>query len=320
MGIDGFAGPVWFALLAVLAAVVVVYVVLQRRGRRHVVRFANLAVLDRVAPARSARWRHVPPALFLVACVAFTVALAGPTAQAKVPRNRATVMLVIDVSPSMDATDIRPSRIKAAQAAAKSFVRNMTNGINLGLVTFGGSATVEVSPTTARTPVAEAIDNIKLQAATATGEALAAALQSITQFERGLGGPSQAPPAMIVLMSDGKQTAGRDEFTMAQQCRDANVPVSTISYGTSDGVVDLEGQQIPVPVDDDSLRQIADISGGQFYKADSSDKLRETYRSLGEQIGYETKETDASKPFAAFGALLALTAAGAGLIVSQRIP
>jgi Ca-activated chloride channel homolog len=320
VGIDGFATPLWFILLAVVIAVFGTYLRLARGRKRHVVRFANLPLLEKIAPRRSTRWRHVPPALFLVAFVALTVALAGPMAQAKVPRNRATVVLVIDVSPSMDATDITPSRIKAAQSAAKDFVRNMTEGINLGLVTFGGSATVDVSPTTVRKPVTDAIDNIRLQPATATGEAIAAALQSVQQFEKGLGGPSGAPPARIVLMSDGKQTAGRDEYAMAKQCKDARIPISTISYGTLDGVVDLDGQQIPVPVDDDSLHQLADISGGDFYKADSSDKLRQIYQSLGEQIGYETQETDVSKPFIALGALLTLSAAGTALIVSQRIP
>ncbi|MBA8924451.1 Ca-activated chloride channel family protein [Kutzneria viridogrisea] len=320
VGIDGFSTPLWFALLAVILAVFGTYFWRARRRRRHVVRFANLPLLEQVAPTGSYRWRHVPPVLFLVAFVLLTVALAGPQAQAKVPRNRATVMLVIDVSPSMEATDIRPSRIKAAQGAAKDFVQNMTEGINLGLVTFGGSATVDVSPTTARKPVTDAIDNIKLQPATATGEAIAAALQAIQQFEKGLGGPSGAPPARIVLMSDGKQTAGRDEFAMAKQCKEGGIPISTISYGTSDGVVDLEGQQVPVPVDDESLHELADMSGGEFYKADTSDKLREIYQSLGEQIGYETQQTDVSKPFVALGALATITAAGAALLVSQRLP
>jgi Ca-activated chloride channel homolog len=320
VGIDGFAAPVWFALLIGVGAVFGAYYWVNRRHRRHVVRFANMAVLDRVAPKRPSRWRSVPPILFLVGFVLLTVALAGPLAEAKVPRNRATVMLVIDVSPSMKATDIQPSRIKAAQIAARSFVQDMTGGVNLGLVTYGGSATVDVSPTTARQPVVDAIDNIQLQPATATGEAIAAALQSIQQFERGLGGPSGAPPAQIVLMSDGKQTAGRDEFAMAKQCEDAKIPISTISYGTSDGVVELQNQEVPVPVDDESLHQLADISGGQFFKADSSDKLNQIYASLGQQIGYETQETDVSKPFVAIGAVLAVVAAAGALILSQRVP
>jgi Ca-activated chloride channel family protein len=320
VGIDGFASPVWFALLIGVGAVFGAYFWVSRRRRRHVVRFANMAVLDKVAPPKPSRWRAVPPILFLIAFVALTAALAGPMAEAKVPRNRATVMLVIDVSPSMDATDIQPSRIKAAQIAAKSFVEKMTGGVNLGLVTYGGSATVDVSPTTARKPVTDAIDNITLQPATATGEAIAAALQSIQQFERGLGGPAGAPPAQIVLMSDGKQTAGRDEFAMAKEAKDAKIPINTISYGTSDGVVMLQNQEVPVPVDDDSLHQLADISGGQFFKADTSDKLNQIYASLGQQIGYETQETDVSKPFVALGAVLTVLGAAGALVLSQRVP
>jgi Ca-activated chloride channel family protein len=318
--LSGFTDPLWLLLIGVVAVLAVGYVIVQRLRVRDTKRFTNLELLERVAPRRPGWQRHIPPAMLAVGLILLSIALAGPTAEQKVPRNRATVMLVIDVSPSMDATDIQPSRIKAAQAAAKSFVSNMTGGVNLGLVTYGGSATVDVSPTTARKPVVDAIDNIVLQPATATGEAIAAALQSIQQFERGLGGPAGAPPAQIVLMSDGKQTAGRDEFAMAKECKDAKIPINTISYGTSDGVVVLQNQEVPVPVDDESLHQLADISGGQFFKADTSDKLNQIYASLGQQIGYETQETDVSKPFVALGAVLTVLGAAGALLLSQRVP
>jgi Ca-activated chloride channel family protein len=318
VSIDGFATPWWFLVLLLVAAIVVGYLLVQRRRKRHVLRFANLSVLERVAP-RSPGWRrHVPAALFVAAFVLLTVGLAGPTAEAKVPRNRATVMLVLDVSNSMVATDIQPSRIKAAQASAKSFVRNMTPGVNLGLETFGGSATINVSPATERQPVLDSIDAIKLLPGTATGDAIAAALQAISQFGRIIpGGP---PPAAIVLMSDGKQTVGRSEFEAAKDAKAQKVPIYTISFGTLDGVIELEGQRIPVPVDDDSLHQLADDTDGQFFKADSNQKLQEVYDRLGEQIGYETTERDVSKPFFSFGALAAILAAGTALVISQRLP
>lgn len=316
--IDGFASPAWFVLLAAVAAVVVGYLLVQRRRKRHVLRFANLELLDRVAPARPGWPRHVPAVLFVVAFVLLTVGLAGPTAEAKIPRNRATVMLTVDVSLSMVSTDIQPSRIKAAQASAKSFVEHMTPGINLGLETFGGAATIDVSPTTDRHPVMAAIDAMKLQPSTATGDAIAAALQAIQSFGNVIpGGP---PPAVIVLMSDGKQTVGRDEFEMAQEAARQKIPVNTISFGTEDGTIELDGKEVPVPVDDDSLHKLADISGGQFFKADTSEKLQQIYDHLGEQIGYETTERDVSKPFFALGSLVAITAAGAALLISQRLP
>ncbi|MGH3844886.1 MAG: VWA domain-containing protein, partial [Pseudonocardiaceae bacterium] len=176
MSLGGFTTPLWFLLLVVVAALAIGYVWMQRRRRRQVLRFANLAMLERVAPKRQGWQRHVPVALLLAALVLFTVALAGPTAEQKVPRNRATVMLVIDVSLSMRATDIEPTRIAAAQREAKRFAHDLTPGVNLGLVSFAGSATVLQPPTTDRLSVIRSIDNLKLAEATGTGEAIFAAL------------------------------------------------------------------------------------------------------------------------------------------------
>jgi Ca-activated chloride channel family protein len=227
-------------------------------------------------------------------------------------------MLTMDVSNSMVATDIQPTRIASAQASAKSFVQNITPGINLGLETFGGTPTVNVTPVTDRRPVLDGIDAIKLLPGTGTGEAIAAALQAIDDFSRIVpGGP---PPAAIVLMSDGKQTVGRDEFAVAKDAASKKIPIYTISFGTASGVIDLNGRRIPVPVDDDSLHQLADISGGTFFKADSDRKLHQVYDQLSQDIGYETTEQDASKPFFALGALVSLSAAGTALLISQRLP
>jgi len=154
-----------FAVLALLVG----YLIVLRLRRRYVMRFANLGLLERVAPKRQGWARHVPTALLLVALVGLTVALAGPTAQHKVPRNRATVMLAIDVSLSMDATGVAPTRLKAAQAAGKAFIDGLTPGVNLGVVAFAGTATVLVSPTADRAAPTAAIDNLKLAERTATG-------------------------------------------------------------------------------------------------------------------------------------------------------
>jgi Ca-activated chloride channel family protein len=206
VSLTGFTSPLWFLLLVVVAALAVGYVWMQRRRRRQVLRFANLAMLERVAPHRQGWYRHLPVALLLAGLVLFTVALAGPTAEQKVPRNRATVMLVIDVSLSMRATDIEPTRIAAAQREAKRFVHDLTPGVNLGLVSFAGSATVLVSPTTERVSVMRAIDNLKLAEATGTGEAIFAALSSIEAFGAVVPDVQGPPPARIVLLTDGKQT------------------------------------------------------------------------------------------------------------------
>jgi Ca-activated chloride channel family protein len=324
--LSGFVTPWWFLLVFAVLALGAGYVVVQRMLRRKTLRFSNLALLEKVARKRSDWWRHAPPALLLIALALLTVALAGPTAEQKVPRNRATVLLVIDTSLSMEATDVEPTRFKAAQDAAKQFTDGLTPGINLGLISFSGSATVLVSPTTDRGQVRGAIDGLKLGEATATGEAIAAALQAVKSFGSILSGAEGPPPARIVLMSDGKQTvpadldAPRGAFTQAKDAKSQNVPISTISFGTEGGMIELQGERRPVPVDDDSLREVAELSGGEFYKAATAEQLKEVYATLGEQIGYETKHADSSKPWLMLGTLLALAAAGGALVFSQRLP
>ncbi len=327
MSLSGFTAAIWFLLLVVVAALAAGYVWMQRRRRRQVLRFANLAMLERVAPKRQGWQRHVPVALLLAALVLFTVALAGPTAEQKVPRNRATVMLVIDVSLSMRATDIEPSRIAAAQGEAKRFAHDLTPGVNLGLVSFAGSATTLQPPTTERASVIRHIDNLKLAEATGTGEAIFAALSSIEAFGAVVADAQGSPPARIVLLTDGKQTVPtadgddpRGAFTAARAAAAAKIPISTISFGTAYGQVEINGERQPVPADDESMRRVADLSGGQFYDAGSAGQLSDVVNTLGEQIGYETKRADASKPWQIAGTLIAVLAAAGALAIGQRLP
>lgn len=326
MSLTGFAAPWWFLLLIAVAAVAVGYVLAQRARRRRTMRFANLALLEKVAPRTQGWVRHLPAVLVVLSLLMLTVALAGPTAEQKVPRNRATVMLVIDVSLSMEATDIVPTRLKAAQEAATQFAKNMTPGINLGLISFAGTATVLVNPTTDRNGVINAIGSLKLAQSTATGEGIFAALQSVESFSSVVGGADGPPPARIVLMSDGKQTvpedlyAARGGYTAAQAAKQAGVPISSISFGTTHGTVDIDGKAQPVPVDDESLHEIARLSGGEFYKAASAEELKKVYADLGEQIGYELKDADASKPWVVVGTLMLMLGAAASLFYGQRLP
>ncbi|NBH05830.1 VWA domain-containing protein [Amycolatopsis sp. SID8362] len=326
MSLTGFTAPWWFLLLIAVAAVAVGYVLAQRARRKRTMRFANLDLLERVAPKSQGWVRHVPAVLIVLSLLLLTVALAGPTAEQKVPRNRATVMLVIDVSLSMEATDVAPTRLKAAQDAATQFAQNMTPGINLGLISFAGTATVLVNPTTDRNGVIKAIENLKLAQSTATGEGIFAALQSVESFSTVVGGADGPPPARIVLMSDGKQTvpedlyAARGGYTAAQAAKQAGVPISSISFGTTHGSVDIDGKAQPVSVDDESLREIARLSGGDFYKAASAEELKKVYADLGEQIGYEIKDADASKPWVVVGTLILMIGAAASLFFGQRLP
>ncbi|MDX5310585.1 MAG: VWA domain-containing protein [Rhodococcus sp. (in: high G+C Gram-positive bacteria)] len=326
MSISDFTAPWWLLFLAVVLALAAGYVAVQSRRMRHTLRFTNFELLEKVAPQRPGRSRHVPVALLLAGLALLTVAAAGPTAEQRVPRNRATVVLVIDVSLSMQATDVEPTRLAAAQAAAKSFADDLTPGINLGLVAFSGTASVLVSPTTNREATKTAIDNLQLSERTATGEAIFTALQSVDTLAAVLGGGDQAPPARIVLLSDGKQTVPespddpRGGFTAARQAADKDVPVSTISFGTEYGTVSIENERIPVPVDDPSLKEIANLSGGTFFTASNLQELEDAYNTLEEQIGYETTRGDASRPWLILGVLAVTGGVGAALLLRQRLP
>src|SRR5687768_13993333 len=250
-----FSQPWWRLCLFVVGALVVGYFVLLGRRRRDVVVFTNLELLDTVAPKRPGWYRHLPAAALITAVAVLTIALAGPMAEARVPRNRATVVLVIDVSLSMQATDVEPTRLAAAQAAAKSFADQLTPGVNLGLVAFAGTAAVLVSPTTDREAVKRAVDALRLSESTATGEAIFAAMASIETFSQSVSGTEEGPPpARIVLMSDGKQTVpgpdgeteARGAFTAARKAAEAKVPVSTISFGTDYGSIEIDGDRTSV--------------------------------------------------------------------------
>ncbi|MFC9360205.1 VWA domain-containing protein [Rhodococcus sp. NPDC057014] len=326
MSLSQFTSPWWLLFLLVVGALVAGYVWVQRQRQKHTLRFTNYALLEKVAPSRPGRSRHIPALLMVLALVFFSVALAGPTEDKRVPRNRATVILVIDVSLSMKATDVEPTRLAAAQDAAKSFADGLTPGINLGLVAFAGTASVLVSPTTNREATKVAIDNLQLSERTATGEAIFTSLQSIDTLAAVLGGSDQAPPARIVLLSDGKQTVPenpddpRGGFTAARQAKDKDVPISTISFGTSYGKVEIEDERIPVPVDDPSLREIANLSGGSFFTASSLEELRDVYDTLEEQIGFETTRGDASRPWLVLGVLSATAGLILALVLRQRLP
>lgn len=326
MSLSAFASPWWLVFLLVVAALAGGYVLVQRRRHKHTLRFTNLELLEKVAPHRPGLARHVPTALVLCGLLLLTVAVAGPTAEKRVPRNRATVILVIDVSLSMKSTDVKPTRLAAAQDAAKSFAEGLTPGINLGLVAFAGTASVLVSPTTNRDETKAAIDNLQLAERTATGEAIFTALQSIDTLAAVLGGGDQAPPARIVLLSDGKQTVPespddpRGGFTAAREAAAKHVPISTISFGTTYGTVSIENERIPVPVDDASLREIANLSGGSFFTASSLEELRNVYDTLEEQIGFETIRGDASRPWLILGVLATAAGLGTALLLRQRLP
>ncbi|MGW0182900.1 VWA domain-containing protein [Nocardia sp. NPDC003345] len=333
MSISNFTAPIWLGFLAVILLLALGYLLAQRGKQRRMLRFSNMEQLEKVAPNRPSSWRHVPIVLLIVGMVFSTIGAAGPTAEQKVPRNRATVVLVMDVSLSMEATDVSPNRLQVAQEAAKNFAEGLTPGVNLGLVTYAGTASVLVSPTTDRGSVKAAIDNIKLAQRTATGEGIFTALQSIETLASVVGGSETPPPARVVLMSDGKQTVPdfedydnpRHEFVAARLAKTKQIPVTTISFGTQWGVVEIPREdggsdQQEVPVDDEAMQEIARLSGGEFFTASSLQELSSVYETLEEQIGYEVTRGDASRAWWLLGLFMTLAGVVAALVMRQRLP
>lgn len=326
ISLSDFAHPWFFLFLLVVAGLVGLYVVVQVARQQRILRFANMELLESVAPKRPSRWRHVPAILLVASLVLLTVAMAGPQNDVRTPRNRAVVMLVIDVSQSMRATDVEPSRLAAAQEAAKQFADQLTPGINLGLISYAGTATVLVSPTVNREPTKLAIDKLQLADRTATGEAIFTALQAIATVGAVIGGGDGPPPARIVLMSDGKETVPsnpdnpKGAYTAARTAKDQGVPISTVSFGTPYGYVEINDQRQPVPVDEVMLKKIAELSDGNHYSAASLEQLKEVFSSLQDQIGYETVKGDASVGWLRLGALTLALAALAALLINRRLP
>jgi Ca-activated chloride channel homolog len=326
VSLAGFQHAWFFLFLLAVLLVIGIYVVQQFARRRRVLRFANMDVLERVAPSHPGRWRHLPTILLATSLVLLTTAMAGPTSNVRIPLNRAVVVLVIDVSESMASTDVAPNRLAAAQEAGKQFADQLTPAINLGLVEFAANASLLVAPTTNRDAVKAGIDSLKPMPKTATGEGLFTALQAIATVGSVMGGGEGPPPARIVLESDGAENVPLDPnapqgaFTAARAAKDQGVQISTISFGTPYGTVEYEGANIPVPVDDQTLRKICEITDGQAFHADSLDSLKDVYTTLQHQIGYETVKGDASAAWMLLGAVVMAGAVLAGLLVNRRLP
>lgn len=315
-----FVDPLRLVLLAVVAAAIIAYVVLQARRSTYSLRFTNVDLLASVAPRRPGWRRHLPAALFVVAVAALVVAWAGPTAPTTVPVERATVMLAIDVSLSMQAQDVEPDRLRAAQAAAVDFLAVVPPELNVGLVTFSGVATIAVPPTTDRDLVAEAVQRLQLAERTAIGEAIFASLDAINLVPTEPG--AEQVPAAIVLMSDGATTAGRADDLAVAAAVEQGVPVTTIAFGTDEGAITIPGDPIPipVPVDRTALEVIAADTGGAFFSAVTAQQLEEVYVDIGSSIGFTTAQQDISSWFIG-AALLALIATGAmSLAWFSRLP
>lgn len=313
-----FLSPWRLLLLLVVAAVVVAYVVQARRRSTYTVRFTELDLLASVAPRRPGWRRHVSASLLALSLVALVVGFARPQAQVDVPAERATVVVALDVSLSMQAVDVSPTRLSAAQQAATAFVEALPARFNVGLVSFSGTAALVVPPTQDHAKVTQAVQDLTLDNGTAIGEAVLTSLGALKQLPGAPGLP--APPARIVLLSDGSNTVGRPVEQGVSAARDAGVPVSTIAFGTREGTVTIMRQTISVPVDRGALQALADGTGGKAYTAESATALSGVYSDIGSQVGTTQERREVTSRFTGLGLLLATGAAVLGLLWGIRLP
>ncbi|MCZ2818182.1 VWA domain-containing protein [Modestobacter sp. VKM Ac-2984] len=315
-----FQSPWWLAGLLAVVALVGLYVLLQRRRAKYAARFTNVALLGSLVPKRAGWRRHVAFGLVALGLAVLVASLAQPSTEVRVPRERATVIMAVDVSLSMRATDVEPDRFQAMQLAAEEFVEVLPERINLGLVAFAGTAATLVTPTTDREEVRTAIENLELAEATAIGDAIFTSLTAITNYQATLASEGmEAPPARIVLLSDGYSTVGREATQAIDAAIDASVPVSTIAFGTDYGTLDINGERVPVPVDRATLEQIAEETDGSYSEAASAAELSEVFEDLGSQIGYTTEPQDISPWFVRGGVLFAFLGVVASLLWTNRL-
>ena len=313
-----FREPVLLLALALLPLAVAAYVLAQRRRRRFAVRYSNVAVLATVA-GRS--WgRHLPAALALLALAALLIALGRPERTVAAPQRQGTVMMVTDTSGSMDATDVSPSRLRAAQAAARALAKKLPEQFRLGLVSFNNAAEQLVAPTTDRSQVRAAIDGLKVHGSTAMGDGLELGLQSARTRVTDTEGRPHRVPAVMVLLSDGKSERGAEPVDIADRAKKLKVPIYTIALGTQQGTLNRGGRSIPVPPDNVTLRDVAETTGGRFFASPSATRLETIYENLGTRFSTRREKQEVTAAFA--GAALVLLLAGGilSLLRTGRIP
>jgi Ca-activated chloride channel family protein len=346
-----FASPELLVALLLVPLAIALYLFIQRRRARYAVAFTNVDLLSNLVPRTPAWRRHVPPALYLGAIGALVLALARPSMIMAVPRQEATIILAMDVSGSMQATDVAPTRLAAAKKAASDFVDQLPDTFQVGLVVFSTAPRVAVSPTTDRVAIHRALDSLVAQGGTALGDAIAASLDAAATVTAAPGtaapsasAPSAAPSAApspggpatpssgepplvaTVLLSDGANSTGSLEpLDAASRAAALGVPVYTIALGTQDGVVQVpnrEGQlqTLAVPPDTETLAAIAETTGARFFDAPTAQDLAQIYENLGSKVGFTDEQREVTQLFAAAGLLFVIVGAGLAAHWFNRFP
>ncbi|ABE45789.1 VWA domain-containing protein [Polaromonas sp. JS666] len=343
-----FLWPQFLWLLLAVPLLVLLYLWLLRRKKKLAVRYASLAIIkEAMGPGQSIR-RHIPPILFLLAMALMLLATARPMAVITLPSNQQTIMLAIDVSGSMRATDVQPSRLVAAQTAAKAFLTELPRTVKVGLVAFAGSAQVAQIPTVNREDLVSAIDRFQLQRGTAIGNGIVMSLatlfpdagidlqsmQSGRERQRGFAidqekkeakeftpvAPGSYNSAAIILLTDGQRTTGVDSLDAAKLAADRGVRVYTVGIGTVDGeTIGFEGWSMRVRLDEETLKGIARATQAEYFYAGTATDLKKVYETLSSRLTVEKKETEVSALLALAAAALALLSAGLSLLWFNRI-
>jgi len=329
----------WLELLwglLLLPALVLAYLLLLRKRKRNTVRLASVALVKQAMGAGPGWRRHLPPALLLAAVAVLLLASARPVAKLKLPSQQETIVLAMDVSGSMRATDVQPNRLVAAQEAAKAFVAGLPRTVRIGVVSFAGTAAVVQAPTFSREDVVAAIDRFQLQRGTAIGSGLVLSLATLFPDEgidlsqiTGARAMPAAPgekkekkpftpvepgsysSAAVILLTDGQRTTGPDPMEAAKMAAERGVKVYTVGVGTKAGeTIGFEGWSMRVKLDEETLKNIANATRANYFYAGTAEDLKQVYQGLSSRLVVETKETEVTALFALAGALLALLAGG----------
>jgi Ca-activated chloride channel homolog len=311
-----FASPIGLLALLVLPLGALALRAARARRRRYALRFPAVSTVALVLPQSPAWRRWLPTALLALAATALALAIAKPQHTIALPVQQASVVLVSDASGSMAATDVEPTRLDAARSAAKTFLNKVPKSLRVGLVGYSTFPHTVLRPTVDRDVVSTTLDGLAADGGTATGDALASALETLQPA----GAKGKRPPSAIVLLSDGATTDGQDPVVVAREAAKLKTPIYTVALGTPDGVVPNGiGGVTPVPPDPETLKQIADASGGQAFTAQDADQLRGVYEKLGSQVGTKPAQRELTAGFAGAGLLFLLLSVGAGVWYRGRV-
>jgi Ca-activated chloride channel homolog len=319
-----FASPFILWGLLLIPVALVAYWLVQRRRIKYAARFTNLDLLANVVDASPGRRRHLPALIALAALAALIVAMARPQTVVAVPRDDATVVLTMDSSASMTATDVPPTRLDAAKTAASSFLDRLPERFQVGLVSFSSTVRVLEEPTEDRDAVRTSLDSLEGDVGTALGDAIVASVDlapTPEEQERAGGKPLFA----VLLLSDGANSTGSEPLAILDQAKEAGVPIYTIALGTPDGTVEItndygETQTYDVPPDPETLKRVAEETGGRFFEAPTEADLEAVYEEIGSQVSYEDEERELTAAFAGAGAVLLLIGVSLSALWFGRIP